>query len=576
MTKKLFGISWPTREELRTLENSIKGKDFIVYLIFGGLLLFSSLALVSKLNRTFLVTVPLYGGSFEEGVVGTPRFINPVLAISEPDKDLTNLVFSGLMRLDENSNPSLDLAESYSVSENGLEYTFVLKNDAKFHDGEAITADDVVFTIEKISNPFIKSPKRASWEGVLVEKIDERTVKFTLKKAYAQFLDSTTIGIIPKHLWENVSDQEFALSDMNEKAVGSGPYKISNIKEDDSGIPKTIELKSFNDYVNGKPYINKIGFSFYSNENTLVRALKNGSVDNINSVSPENAYSLSEEGYNVESISIPRVFGLFFNQNKNPLLSNKTVTQAMDLAIDKQSIVDKILFGYGTPIMGPRPTDVENSQNREESLEQAIKLLEKAGYTLGEDGTRVKTTTSGKTTKTERLSFSITTADLPELKDAAYEIRNDLSNIGISVDVRVYDVGTLNQDIIKERDYEILLFGELITSDADLFAFWHSSQRLYPGLNVAMYTNTNADSLLEDLQTEDSEDKIKTLSDKISSTIKSDGAAIFLYSPSFIYIREDGVQEGKTKTLLRSSSNRFDLVTTWYKNKDLVWKIFTK
>lgn len=576
MTKntRLFGISWPTRAELRTLENSLTGRDFLLYLLFGFLLLTSGFALLGRLNKHFLVSVPLYGGSIEEGVIGTPRFVNPLLAVSESDKDITNLVFSGLMRMDESSKPGLDLAESYSVSEDGLVYTFIIKQGATFHDGKPVTADDVIYTIEKVSDPTIKSPKRANWEGVTVEKIDERTITFTLRKAYTQFLDATTIGILPKHLWNDVSNQEFPLSELNEKAVGAGPYKVSSIKQDDNGIPRSYELKSFNDYINGEAYIEKIYFRFYDNENSLIKALKTGHVDNINSISPENAASLEADGYQITRISIPRVFGLFFNQNKSPVLANKTVVSAMDLAIDKQSLVNTILYGYGTPLNGPRPKDIEPITNKEESIEEAKAMLDKAGYIVTDDGTREKISSDKKTT--ERLAFSISTADISELKDAAFQIRDDLSLIGISVDVRIYDIGTLNQTIIKDRDYESLLFGELITSDPDLFAFWHSSQRLSPGLNVSMYTNTNVDSQLESLQTQNDAQKISELSAKITSTIQSDRPAIFLYTPSFIYVRDDEAIEGKSKTILRSSSNRFDLVGSWYINTDRVWRIFTR
>lgn len=573
---RLFGISWPTRSELRTLENSLKGRDFLIYLLLSFTLIVSGIALLSRLNNHFMVIVPLHGGTIDEGVIGTPRFVNPVLAVSESDKDLTNLVFSGLMRLDENSKPVPDLAESFSVSDDGLTYTFILKQGVTFHDGKPLTADDIIFTIEKISNPSIKSPKRANWEGVIVEKIDERTITFTLKKAYTQFLDATTIGILPKHLWDDVTDQEFALSENNENAVGAGPYKVSSIKQDANGIPRYYELKSFSKYINGKPYLDKIFLRFYDNENSLIHALKSGNVDNINSISPENAASLVNDGYDVSRISIPRVFGIFFNQNKAPILANKTVVSAMDLAIDKQSIVNTVLYGYGTPLSGPRPKDTESMQDRATSIQEANAMLDKAGYVMGEDGTREKKTTDKNSTKTERLSFSISTADIQELKDAAFQIRDDLSEVGISVDVRIYDVGTLNQNIIHERDYDSLLFGELITSDQDMFAFWHSSQRLSPGLNVSMYTNTNIDTMLESLQTAKDQSKIKELSNKVSSTIISDKPAIFLYTPSFIYVKNDDVVEGKEKTILRSSSNRFDLVTTWYKNMDKIWTIFAK
>ena len=157
-----------------------------------------------KVNQYFIVEVPSSGGIYKEGIVGTPRFINPVLSISDADRDLTSLVYSGLMRQHTDDTLIPDLAETVEISEDGLSYFFKIRDDAVFHDGEPVTSEDIIFTILTTQNPIIKSPKRANWDGITIEKIDDKNLTFHLQQPYAPFLNNTTLGILPKHIWQGV------------------------------------------------------------------------------------------------------------------------------------------------------------------------------------------------------------------------------------------------------------------------------------------------------------------------------------------------------------------------------------
>src|SRR3989338_3712877 len=147
----------------------------------------SAFVLLGVLNANVTTTIPSAGGSLTEGVVGTTRFINPLLAQSDPDRDLTKLVYSGLMRATPNNHFIKDLAADVSISEDGTTYTFILRDDAMFHDGTLVSADDVVFTIMMAQNPDVKSQRRADWEGVAAETVDVKTVRITLPHPYAPF-----------------------------------------------------------------------------------------------------------------------------------------------------------------------------------------------------------------------------------------------------------------------------------------------------------------------------------------------------------------------------------------------------
>ena len=175
--------------------------DWLIVGVLGFIMTFGAIAIFAIASSELSVEIPKKGGTHTEGVVGSPRFINPLLAISETDSDLTELVFGGLLRKTGDGTLLPNIARSFDVSPDKLSYTFYLEESAQFHDGAKVTAEDVVFTIQSAKNPDIKSPRRANWEGVDVIALDANTVVFTLKAPYALFLENTTIGILPKHLW---------------------------------------------------------------------------------------------------------------------------------------------------------------------------------------------------------------------------------------------------------------------------------------------------------------------------------------------------------------------------------------
>ena len=173
------------------------------------------------------------------------------------------------------------------------------------------------------------------------------------------------------------------------------------------------------------------------------------------------------------------------------------------------------------------------------------------------------------------LEFSISTGNAEELAKTAELIKEDLATIGMKVDIKTFDVGNLNQSVIRPRNYDALLFGEIINTESDLFAFWHSSQRKDPGLNVAMYTNAKVDKLLEDASVDLNEQDRVNKYDQIEVAIKKDMPAVFLYSPDFIYVVSKDLRNVSIDNII-SPSDRFANVYQWYTETENVWKIFAK
>jgi len=573
---KRFSI--PRERSIRRILGSFTIAEKAILYFLVTIFILSSLILLWRVNSVFLVEVPSRGGTLTEGVVGNPRFINPVLAISEADKNLTSIIYSGLVRVTPDGKIENDLAEEVSVSDDQKVYTVFISPDALFHDGRAVTADDVIYTIQKIDNPSIKSPKRGNWDGVGMEKIDDRTVTFTLKSAYTPFIYNLTVGILPKHIWKNVSDDEFSFSQFNTLPVGSGPYKVERVERNSGGIPDFYNLVPFEKWLNGTPFIKNIIFRFYPSEIALIEAYNEGAVESIGGISPENTLELKTNGSRLVTSPLPRVFAVFFNQNKSKVFSNKEVRQALNLASPREEIVEKVLGGYATAIDGPLPAGIyswtslpDSKLSFNDNLKAAKELLAEADWEINEEtGVLEKKSKSG----TISLSFSISTGDAPELQAVANELVNAWNKLGAKINVLVFETGDLNQSVIRSRDFDSLLFGNVVGRESDLYPFWHSSQRLDPGLNIALYTNSKTDKLLDEARSANSPEKIEESYKAFADELNVDVPAVFLYTPSFIYVVPEKIKAINLNSLT-VSQDRFLGIGNWYIETDKVWKIFT-
>jgi peptide/nickel transport system substrate-binding protein len=567
--KRIFG---PIEGFEKKLSSSFTPSDWFVVGVLGVVMALAAGTLLAGVSVALTVEVPEHGGTYTEGVVGTPRFVNPLLAISDTDRDLSELVYSGLMKEGPDGSLSADLASSYSLSTDKLTYTFTLRDDARFQDGTPVTADDVAFTVQEAQNPDIKSPLRANWQGVDVEVIDQKTVSFTLKSPYAPFPENTTVGILPKHLWQAVTAEEFPFTTLNARPVGSGPYRITNVLQNSSGIPTAYRLAAFTSSVR-TPYISTFVMKFYPDAATLESAFNQGEVAAAYGVNP----SAITAAHAVDEAIFGRVFAVFFNQNQNSVFADSAVRQALDAAVDKDALIQSVLSGYGSAIDGPLPPPeagekAPDALSPAERIARAQAILTNDGWKLGADGVFAKTTGTGKKTQTVRLAFAISTSNAPELKSAASAVAADWKALGADVTTQFFDQGDLSTDVIQPRKYDALLFGLVVGRDSDLYPFWHSSQMADPGLNVALYANKNVDALLEKARSES--DPILREKDTASAAqlIAADTAAVFLYTPHFVYLSPPAAK-GIALDTIDTPSDRFVSVDGWYLMTERIWPV---
>lgn len=566
------GWHLPSTKQLTALPHLLNKKEKLLFGFFFLLFLIASIGLLITLDKKYSISLPYPGGSLKEGIVGNPSMINPLLAISDVDRDLVNLIYAGLMRSDGKGGLKPELASHYEISEDGLIYTFWLREGLAWHDGMPLTADDVIFTIEATKNIGVRSPKRANWEGVEIEKIDANTIQFILKKPYAPFLENTKLGIMPKHLWGKLPSREFNLTELNIKPVGAGPYRIDSLTKGANGVIMGLHLKAFQNYKPEKPLIKKIALLFYSGERDLLAAYKKATITSMNLVpkSGDGLFITNNEA--LYRTALPQIFGIFFNQSKSSVLADITVRRALEAALDREKIIREVFGGnalaQSTPIFPSGEQGMATTSPK--SKEEIIQMLREAGWEKKEDGTFEK---KEKKKDPVLLTFTLTTSDNPALVSTAKIVQNVWQDIGIKVDLAIFELGGLEQDIIRPREYEALLFGQVVGFNPDPFAFWHSSQINDPGLNVALYANTKVDRLLEEARTIIDDKERQEKYNAFQKEIIKELPAIFLYSPTYLYLMPDDIH-GIDLQRITIGAERFSNIENWYKHTQNIWKIF--
>lgn len=561
---------FPTLKQLKYLPKALSKKERLFAFSLFLIILICSFVLLWRFYNKQTETIPDFGDDYSEGLIGEPKNINPILAqTNDVDMDISRLVFSGLMKYDSRQNLVPDLAESFEISEDQKNYIFHLRKGTKWHDDQEVTAEDIIFTIQSIKNPDFQSPLRLNFQEVAVEKLDDYTVKFTLtKETFSPFLkENTSFGILPKHIWQNIPPKNAVLADLNLKPIGCGPYKFKEFKKDKEGNIKSYTLIQNKDYFGEGPFIKEITFNFYQSYSDLIKAYNHKDILGISSILKTDRDQI-ERKINFYSLRLPRYFALFFNQSRNKALQEKDVRTALALALDKQKIIDEALLGQGeivdSPILpnflGYNPEIKKHLYNQKEAEE----LLHKAGWNkVDEQGKRWK----GKM----RLEFTIITVNQPELIRVVEQIKQYWEKIGAQVNIKTLEATELQSEYIRPRNYEILLYGELLGHDPDPYPFWHSSQRIDPGLNLTSFKNTTIDELLESARKTTDEEQRRLKYIHFQNIIAEEIPAIFLYSPTYLYGVSPKIK-GIKIDYVTFPSDRFVETNKWFIKTDRKWK----
>ncbi|MSU54538.1 MAG: hypothetical protein EXS48_01710 [Candidatus Staskawiczbacteria bacterium] len=392
-----MNFKFPSFAQWKQIFKVLQRKEKKTLLVFFALLVTSFGFLVINFYISNTIVTPAFGGEYTEGIVGQPRFINPIYGeTNDIDRTLIDLVFSGLMTYDNNGNIVTDLASSYTLSPDEKTYTFILKDNIVWHDRRPLTADDVIFTIKTIQNSDYKSPLRANWIDVNAEKLSDKSVKLTLKQSYNSFLENCTLKIIPKHIWVNILPENFTLSSYNLQPIGSGPFEFSGLSQDNSGFIQSLNLSSNRKYYNKTSFIASINVKFFEKTDDLIRSAKTRTIDGFATGTFE---KIKTKQFKTYSFTLPRYFAVFFNNQKSSIFADANIRKAMTYSVNKDELVQKIstnpdsIVKVDSPILSDFYGFKEPTNLYEFDIKEADTLLDKTGFKKNADSIREKITT---------------------------------------------------------------------------------------------------------------------------------------------------------------------------------------
>ncbi len=487
------------------------------------------------------VMVPIRGGSYHEGFLGQPVALNPVISSNSIDQEISAIIFS----------PLSDLLSTREVSPDGRTYNLKLKENLKWDDGQPLTSDDVIFTIKIVQNPEVHSPFAKSWQGVAVERGSELQIKITLPLPYVFFENNINrLPIIPKHVFGAIPAENFRLSDYNLEPVGSGPYKFKSFTKRKNGFISQYRFIPNGNFVGEKPYIENFYFDFFQSSEELHQALKTHDINGFGSAIPVRFDVSDVRGIVEEKIPMSDYYAVFVNQNSNSLLGDKNIRVALSHAVDRKKILDEALGRDGRAVSVPGFASMDSMPDQNSGYDP-----EKARQLISDFKTK---------NKNERIEVTLSVPDVEFLEKTADLLKSDWEAAGLDrVSVKVFNPNDSADATIKSRDYEMLLFGNVLENPRDLFPFWHSSQRLYPGFNLALYQNQKADNLLESVRQTNEDAKQKDALSQAQKIILGDAPAVFLFSLPYTYIHTNDLG-GFRSDLIVSPPDILKNVNAWY------------
>jgi len=468
---------------------------------------------------------PATGDSLVEGTIGEASTLIPLLATDSSSHAVAGQIYNGLVKYDKNLNIVGDLAESFDISRDGLTITFHLRRGVKWHDGATLTARDVLYTYQVTIDP--KTPTAYAEDFKQVKSItapDSYTIRVTYDSPFAPALASWGVSILPAHLLEG---KDITTSPLARKPVGTGPYRF---KEWVSG--QKIVLEANSDYFEGRPYIDRFIYRIIPDSSTMYMELKAGTIDLMTLTPVQYARQTAAKSFTsrFNKYRYPSSSYLYMGYNlRHPLFGDKRIRQAMTAAINKDELIQGVLFGMGQRSVGPivpgrwayNPAvkDIGYDPKR------AAELLADAGWKeKNNDGILVK---DGKPFK-----FTILTNQGNQQRlMTAQIIQQRLRLVGIDVKIRVVEWAAFLKEFVNKGNFEVVLLAWSISQDPDMYDIWHSSKNKPGELNFIGFNNPEVDRLLIEGRSTFDIEKRKKAYFRIQEILADEQPYTFLYVP---------------------------------------------
>jgi peptide/nickel transport system substrate-binding protein len=507
------------------------------------------------------------GGIYTEALIGSMGRLNPMLDWNNPaDRDINRLIFSGLLTFDSHGLPQPDLAESWGTSSDGTLYNFSIRPNALWHDGQAVTTDDVIFTIELIKSSGSLFPQdiKDLWSQIEIKRFDDKTLQFVLPEPFAPFLDYVTFGVLPKHLLESIPADQLSSADFNLNPIGTGPYKFDSLMTSGGQI-SGVSLKVNEDYFLPRSYIDQMVFRFYPNAASAFDAYQQGEVLGISQITNDVLQqALMEPTLSVYTSRLPQMGLVFLNLNNPgvPFLQNEKIRQALLLGINRNLIVSRILQGQAIiadgPILPGSWAYYDEIPRFEYDPDAAAALLKGEGFVIPASGGEVRAKDG------QPLAFTLLHPEDAVHTRIAQTIQADWALIGVKIDLQSTTYDLMVNDFLAQRNYQAALadLNTLRTPDPDPYLFWHQSEAT-GGQNYSQWNNRTASEFLESARTAADFESRARLYRNFQVLFAKDMPSLPLYYPVYSYGVDAQVQ-GVQVAPMYDVSDRLSLITKWY------------
>lgn len=538
----------------------------LIIILIAGLIV--GLLLLSEQTGFRLVSpVPAQGGVYTEGIVGKLQRLNPVLDYyNQADRDIDRLIFSSLIKFDAQGQPVADLAENWGVGFDGLSYNFVIKENAIWHDGVPVTADDVLFTVDLMRDPASVLPEdlKDFWSRIDINVLSEKDLQFRLTEPFTPFIDFLSFNILPKHLLGGLTYSEMINSEFNINPVGSGPYRFDRLLADENEI-QGVALKANNDFYGKAPFLQEFVFRFYPDVETAFNAYLQGNVNGIGQLNEAVIVdALRNPGLSVYSLSKPEIAMVLFNL-KNPSLpffQESAIRRALLMGLDRRGMIDRILNGQGMiadiPLLPNSWANYSGNQRIDQNIEEAKAILIDEGYVLDQEGNGIR--------RKDDIAFTFTMVHPNDDYHTriAQNIQSDWEKLGVNVRLEAVPYESLILDHLQPLTYQAALIdiNYYRSPDPDPYPFWDQSE-IADGQNFSQWENRVVSQYLAEARvTRDQEERAK-LYRNFQVIFIEEMPALPLFYPVYNFAIDDSIQ-GVRVGAMYDPSDRFWNVTEWF------------
>lgn len=496
--------------------------------------------------------------TYREGLYGAVHKLNPVYTdFNTVDQDISNLIFCSLSKYNPETGQVEESIASHTLDTGQTIYTFSVYPDVTWHDGTPVSADDIIFTYKNViqNRNFQNRILKETFSEVEIKKIDEQTAQFILKAPNSFFFTSTINGLLPKHILGEVPISELSTHEFNAKPIGCGPFEFDDISKE--GDITQVKLKKYEPYFEKGGNIDRVIFNVYPDFKGMVQGK-----DSVHGMARIPVYlreTLQDRRFKFNEYTLPQYTALFFNTDA-PLLKNETARFGIKKAIQKQSIVDSI--GYkkviDTPLLELDQDDWRNQSN----IQEAMGALFDAGWSFDKEN-NMRTNEEGEVFQLKLVTrLYDKNSKAQEITEKVLQnIEQQLLAVGVQLEIIQLPIIEF-EEAIFDRDYDLLLYGQSLGYNLDVYSFWHSSQVGKGGLNLSNYANPQADSLIERVRVDFDPEGKETKLQKLAEIFTADVPAVFLYTPSY-YFLVDKQFSGADVSYLATPTDRLTKLHLW-------------